>query len=619
MRQNELINRTYLIADQIGQGGTGVVYRAWHVNLRKYVVLKKINLPAMNAEALRRETDILKNLHHEGLPQVYDFFIDNGNIFTVMDYIEGTDLNHVRCGIRNIPEERLGGWLCQIAGILSYLHSRKEKVIHSDIKPGNVILTPDDTLCLIDFNISVSGREYGKIQGYSENFAAPEQIQIARQIIGGQRPGLVLNESADIYSTGALFYFLMTGVLPSSISLNTPLSPQNCGYSEELCSIVNRCMMWNRLKRFQNGMQLRKAAENMKRHTAAYRRLIYLQAGVWVICSCLTAAGIFCLIHGRKIQILENLQEEYGAFVDSFNIGAYEEAEEQGVEILNSGSYRKILSDDPSWKAEILHALGDIRYQQEDYVTAAAYYGEAGIGDDTYLLDYAMALARSGQTEKAADLISSLPQTDDAGTLVRAAISVQNGSYDEADILLQTLMGSGKADIAGKAYDLAAEAARMQGDLKTAISMLEQELAISGSISVERELGELYMEAASDSRMTNSQKKYYAERALRQYEAICSSMGADKTDRLNYVSVLQYLGRTEESVEVLNDMKKTDPEDYRVSMYLAFAYQAMGNRSEAMNSAREARKKYDANPNVGTADQSAIEKMEALADGQVVS
>lgn len=619
MRQNELINRTYLITDQIGQGGTGVVYRAWHINLRKYVVLKKINLPSMDTEALRRETDILKNLHHEGLPQVYDFFIDNGNVFTVMDYIEGTDLNHIRCGIRYLSEERLGRWLCQIAGILSYLHSRREKVIHSDIKPGNVILTPEDTLCLIDFNISVSGRTYGKIQGYSENFAAPEQIQIARQIMNGQRPGLTLNESADIYSTGALFYFLMTGVLPSSVSLNTPLSPQNCGYSEEICRIVNRCMIWNRAKRYQNGLQLRKASENMKRHTAAYRRLICLQAGIWVISSCLTAAGIFCLIHGRKLQILENLQGEYNDFVTSFNNGEYEEAEERGVRILNSEKYRSILADDVQQKSEILHALGDIRFQEEDYQTAAEYYGEAGTENEAYLTDYALALARSGQTGKAENLISSLQQTDEEGTLVRAAISMQNGNYEEAEKLLRPLMGSEKANIAASAYSLAADGARMQGDLKTAISMLEQEQQISGSILVQRKLGEMYMEAASDSRMTSSQKTYYAEKALKRYEEICSSMAAEKTDRLNYVSVLQYLGRAEESIRVLSDMRKTDPEDYRVNMYLAFAYQMTGNMTDAVNSAREALKEYEANPHIGNEDQGAIEKMEALAKGQVIS
>ena len=113
----QIVNGTYQIIEAIGKGGTGVVYRAWHLHLQKYVALKRMFIPGMDEKSLRRETDILKNLHHPGLPQVYDFFIDNGMIYTVMDFIDGRDMGKVNCGIRFLPESLF----CSLSFVLSVI------------------------------------------------------------------------------------------------------------------------------------------------------------------------------------------------------------------------------------------------------------------------------------------------------------------------------------------------------------------------------------------------------------------------------------------------------------------------------------------------------------------
>ena len=90
--QGEILDGAYQIIQEIGGGGTGVVYLAWHLRLRKYVVIKRIRDHFAGRIQVRREVDILKSLHHTFLPQVYDFFQHGESVYTVMDYIEGCDL-----------------------------------------------------------------------------------------------------------------------------------------------------------------------------------------------------------------------------------------------------------------------------------------------------------------------------------------------------------------------------------------------------------------------------------------------------------------------------------------------------------------------------------------------
>ena len=90
---SQIIADIYEIDGKIGSGGGGIVYLGRHLRLQKPVVLKA-DKRTLNTkrEALRREVDMLKNLSHSYIPQVYDFVQDNGVVYTVMDYIEGESL-----------------------------------------------------------------------------------------------------------------------------------------------------------------------------------------------------------------------------------------------------------------------------------------------------------------------------------------------------------------------------------------------------------------------------------------------------------------------------------------------------------------------------------------------
>ena len=93
---SEIIDSTYKVIKKIGAGGGGNVFLAYHLRLEKYVVLKADKRKiTTRPELLRREVDILKDLSHSYIPQVYDYFVEGETVYTVMDYIEGESLDNL--------------------------------------------------------------------------------------------------------------------------------------------------------------------------------------------------------------------------------------------------------------------------------------------------------------------------------------------------------------------------------------------------------------------------------------------------------------------------------------------------------------------------------------------
>lgn len=162
--------------DQLGSGGFSTVYRAWHKRLKKDVVIKRI-FREMNGEVdVRADADNLKNLHHTYLPQVYDYIEADGESIIVMDYIPGKTLEKCMEDGMRMKQKDIIQWGIQLCSAVEYLHSRKPPMIHSDIKPANVMLRPDGTICLIDFNIaSTKGEKGAKVIGCSKGYSPPEQ------------------------------------------------------------------------------------------------------------------------------------------------------------------------------------------------------------------------------------------------------------------------------------------------------------------------------------------------------------------------------------------------------------------------------------------------------------
>ena len=159
---------------ELDQGGGGIIFQAYHITLQKYVVIKKIKEEKVKDLDIRKEADILKKLHHPYLPQVYDFLIIDGEVFTVMDFIDGHNLGWYMESGTVFSEQQLLQMLLELCEVLEYLHGQRPPIIHRDIKPTNIMIRQNGEICLIDFNISFS-ENGGRVGGYSYYFAPPEQ------------------------------------------------------------------------------------------------------------------------------------------------------------------------------------------------------------------------------------------------------------------------------------------------------------------------------------------------------------------------------------------------------------------------------------------------------------
>lgn len=174
---SQVIAGLYEIRQELGSGGGGVVYLGWHLRMKKDIVLKA-DKRSLNTkmEKLRREVDMLKDLSHMYIPQVYDFVQENGVVYTVMEFIDGESLNKVLERGEVSSQPQVIKWACQLLEALCYLHSRPPYgILHGDIKPANIMLRPNGDICLIDYNIALALGEDGAVKvGFSRGYASPE-------------------------------------------------------------------------------------------------------------------------------------------------------------------------------------------------------------------------------------------------------------------------------------------------------------------------------------------------------------------------------------------------------------------------------------------------------------
>jgi serine/threonine protein kinase len=254
LQAGELLRERYRVVSLIGQGGMGAVYLTEDVRLPgRRCAVKEIRLPpglssgggegdsargdqaraqedqarAQEDQAraredqaraqFLREASTLARLDHPNLPKVSDFFTVGDRDYLVMDYVPGLDLLEVvreaRRKGRALPEAQVLGWMEQLCDALSYLHRQDPPVLHRDVKPANVKLTPDGTVKLVDFGLVRpldAGREttFTGLRGMGSLPYTPlEQYGDAADHTDAR---------SDVYALGATLYHLLTGSEPPS-------------------------------------------------------------------------------------------------------------------------------------------------------------------------------------------------------------------------------------------------------------------------------------------------------------------------------------------------------------------------------------------------------------------
>ena len=176
--EGKILADTYEINERLNAGGAGIVYKATHIRLQTDVVVKKLRDDVVDKVKIRQEADILKKLKSSYLPRVYDFIEAEDGIYTVMDYIKGENLEDAVKHHGKYSQKEVKKWAEQLGEALSYLHSQRPPIIHSDIKPANIMLTPNGDICLIDFNIALAmGSTKPAAVGISAGYSPPEQYR----------------------------------------------------------------------------------------------------------------------------------------------------------------------------------------------------------------------------------------------------------------------------------------------------------------------------------------------------------------------------------------------------------------------------------------------------------
>ncbi|MGH7682264.1 MAG: serine/threonine-protein kinase, partial [Candidatus Eiseniibacteriota bacterium] len=214
----------YELLEEIGKGGMGVVYRARDEHLGRDVAVKLLHGAGGSDDSTRKrfrqEARALSLLNHPGISTVFDFDSQNGTDFLVMELVDGQSLEDLlRSG--PMPETKIIELGAQIAAALAAAH--EQGVIHRDLKPGNVRLTPKGQVKLLDFGLALlcpgtaptvetrSIVDGGHMVG-TVPYMSPEQVL-----------GKEVDERSDVYSLGILLYEMATGTRPFQAAVQTAL------------------------------------------------------------------------------------------------------------------------------------------------------------------------------------------------------------------------------------------------------------------------------------------------------------------------------------------------------------------------------------------------------------
>ncbi len=206
----EVLNDRYQLDKQLGEGGMAIVYQASDLMLERTIAVKILRKDFSKSKAFqerfKEEARAAANLTHPNIVTVHDFGFDNDRLFIVMEHVPGTDLKQIIKKSGALPADHASRLFIQACAGIGYAH--RAGLVHCDIKPHNMLVTPDHRLKVTDFGIaralaSVKHDEQSQAIWGSPAYFSPEQA-------AGRAP----SPASDVYSLGIVLFEMLTGELP---------------------------------------------------------------------------------------------------------------------------------------------------------------------------------------------------------------------------------------------------------------------------------------------------------------------------------------------------------------------------------------------------------------------
>ncbi len=264
----------YTILSQLGEGGMGVVYRARDEVLNRDVALKLLapgTIDKVGRGHLLREAQTASSLSHPNICTIHQVGQTGDDFYVVMELIEGRSLTdlHTATGLSMETVSRYGA---QIADALAHAHGRG--IVHRDLKGSNVMVTPEGRVKVLDFGLATR-LEREEISELTLSYDDLESKLVgtlpymAPEVLRGQKG----DHLSDLWSLGILLYEAAAGRLPflgatgfevSAAILREPLPPLPPSVPHGLAGLIQRCLMKDRVERYQQASEVRAALEALQ-------------------------------------------------------------------------------------------------------------------------------------------------------------------------------------------------------------------------------------------------------------------------------------------------------------------------------------------------------------------
>ncbi|HEY0755347.1 MAG TPA: serine/threonine-protein kinase [Ktedonobacteraceae bacterium] len=247
-----LLHERYRLLQSLGQGGMGAVFLAQDTQLGdRLVAVKEMSQNNLSPQDLqlavdtfKREAYLLAGLQHPNLPSIHDYFEQVGHWYLVMSFIQGESLEKylARAPQGRLPLSEVMRIAWELCNVLDYLHSQQPPIIFRDLKPSNIMRSPDGHIYLIDFGIArlfKPGQASDTTSYGSMGYSPPEQYGRSQT-----------TERSDIYSLGVTLYELLSGYDPSSSPFRLPpLQSLVPGLPEQLVRLITQMLQLDETQR----------------------------------------------------------------------------------------------------------------------------------------------------------------------------------------------------------------------------------------------------------------------------------------------------------------------------------------------------------------------------------